>query len=196
MRRRKSLMLVGLAVLATAAGLYLVFRPADAADQPRQAPPVPVELAPVKQQDLPVYLRGIGTVQAFYAVDIQAQVSGILEQVPVREGQEVKKGDVLAVIDPRPYQAALDQAQAQRQQDQAQLENAQLDLKRYQSLAQRSFAPQQQVDTQRATVSRLQGRGRRRPGAIEEAQINLGYCVMRSPHRRPGRACAGSIPAT
>jgi membrane fusion protein, multidrug efflux system len=181
MRRANIMALSGAAALAVAAGLYLSFRPADAANEPKPSPPVPVQVAPAKQQDLPVYLRGLGTVQAFTAVDIRAQVSGILEQVPVQEGQSVKKGDILAVIDPRPYQAALDQANAQRQQDQAQLDNAELDLRRYESLAQRDFASRQQVDTQRATVNRLAAAIAGDQANIEKAQINLGFCVIRSP---------------
>lgn len=181
MRRVAVIALVGAGVLAGLAGFYLHSGSADAASDPRPSPPVPVQLATATRQDLPVYLRGLGTVQAFNAVDIKAQVSGILEQVPVREGQEVKKGDIIAVIDPRPYQATLDQAVAQRQQDQAQLADAQLDLKRYENLAAKSFAPAQQVDTQRATVNRLTAAIAGDDANIEKAQLNLGFCLIRSP---------------
>jgi multidrug efflux system membrane fusion protein len=181
MRRATIFAGLGAIVLAGAVGAHFIFAAADAADPPKAPPPVPVQVATVNRGDLPVYLRGIGTVQAFYAVDMKAQVSGYLEQVPVREGQEVKKNDVVAVIDPRPYQAALDQAVAQRQQDQAQLSNAQLDLKRYQNLATRSFAPQQQVDTQQATVSKLTAAIAGDSAMIEKAQLDLSFCVLRSP---------------
>ncbi|MBV9852792.1 MAG: efflux RND transporter periplasmic adaptor subunit [Armatimonadetes bacterium] len=169
---------------AGAAGLHLAGAgsQARAADpQPQQPPPVPVTTAAAKTEDVPVYLRGIGTVQAFYAVAVKAQVSGVLIDVPVREGQEVKKGAVLAVIDPRPYKAALDRATATRQQDQAQLENAQLDLKRYSNLARSDFASRQQVDTQQANVDKLQAAVAGDTAAIETASLNLSFCYIVSP---------------
>jgi multidrug efflux system membrane fusion protein len=181
MRRAAVFALVGAGLLAGLAGFYLNSGSADAANDPKPAPPVPVQVATATRQDMPVYLRGLGTVQAFNAVDIKAQVNGYLEQVPVREGQEVHKGDIVAVIDPRPYQAALDQAVAQRQQDQAQLADAQLDLKRYQLLAQKSFAPAQQVDTQQATVNKLVAAIQGDSANIEKAQLNLDFCLVRSP---------------
>lgn len=144
-------------------------------------PPVPVTTAESKTADVPVYLRGIGTVQALNAVEVHPQVGGVLIDVPVREGQDVKKGDTLAVIDPRPYKAALNKAQAQRQQDEAQLENAQADLKRYSSLARGDFASRQQVDTQQSSVARLQGVIAADDAAIEDAQLNLGFCVLHAP---------------
>ncbi len=119
--------------------------------------------------------------QALNAVEVHPQVGGVLIDVPVREGQDVKKGDTLAVIDPRPYKAALDKAQAQRQQDEAQLENAQADLKRYSSLARGDFASRQQVDTQQSSVARLQGVIAADDAAIEDAQLNLGFCVLHAP---------------
>ena len=150
-------------------------------DQPAQPPSVPVTTAESKETDVPVYLRGIGTVQALNAVEVHPQVGGVLIDVPVREGQDVKQGDTLAVIDPRPYKAALDKAQAQLQQDQAQLENAQADFKRYSSLVRSDFASRQQVDTQSSTVSRLQGVIAADNAAIEDAQLNLGFCVLHAP---------------
>ncbi len=169
---------------AGAAGLHLAGAgdQARAADpQPQLPPPVPVTMAAAKTEDVPVYLRGIGTVQAFYAVAVKAQVNGVLLDVPVREGQEVKKGTVLAVIDPRPYKAALDRATATRQQDQAQLENAQLDLKRYSNLARSDFASRQQVDTQQANVDKLQATVAGDNAAIETASLNLSFCYIVAP---------------
>jgi len=118
---------------------------------------VAVTTATSQTSDVPVYLRGIGTVQALNAVKVHPQVGGVLLDVPVREGQDVNKGDTLAVIDPRPSKAALDKAQAQRQEDQAQLDNAQADLNRYSSLARSDFASRQQVETQHSTVARYHG---------------------------------------
>ncbi len=131
-----------------------------------------------KTGDVPICLRGIGTVQALNSVEVHPQVGGVLIDVPVREGQDVRKGDTLAVIDPRPYKAALDKAQAQRQQDQAQLDNSRADLTRYSSLARSDFASRQQVETQQSTVARFQGVIAADDAAIEDAQLNLGFCVL------------------
>jgi len=177
-------MLVLLAVAAGlgAAGLFQfhdgMARAADPAPSP---PPVPVTTAPAQVKDVPVLLDGLGTVQALNVVQIKAQVNGTLIALPAREGQEVHKGDIIAEIDPRPYKAALDQAMAQRGEDSAQLKSATLDLGRYQDLAKRSFAPVQQVDDQQATVSKETAAIAADDAMIETAQINLGYCVIRSP---------------
>ncbi len=170
--------LVPIAGLAWWAGPSL--RPAHAADP---APPslVPVTTEPTRLQDVPVYLNGLGTVQALNVVEIKAQVNGILIGLPAREGQEVHKGDIVAEIDPRPYQAALDQAMAQKKEDEATLQGAQLDLKRYQSLARSQFAPVQQVDDQQATVSKQTAAIAADAAAIETAQINLSNCVIQAP---------------
>jgi multidrug efflux system membrane fusion protein len=142
---------------------------------------VPVTAAAARVQDVDVYLNGIGNVQAFNTVEIKAEVNGRLIAIPVREGQEVRQGDIVAEIDPRPYKAALDQATAQRAEDEAQLQSAELDLHRYQDLAKREFAPVQQVDDQQAMVSKLQATIQADTAAIETAQINLDFCTIRSP---------------
>jgi membrane fusion protein, multidrug efflux system len=144
-------------------------------------PAVPVSATAAKIEDVPVDLRGLGTVQAFNTVEIKAQVTGTLIAIPVQEGQEVHQNDIVAQIDPRPFQAALDQATAQRAGDQAQLQSAQLDLVRFQQLAKRQFAPVQQVDDQQATVNKLQAAIEADSAAIETARINLGYCTIRAP---------------
>jgi multidrug efflux system membrane fusion protein len=162
-------------------GWFVHGRTAANAVVPVQQPAVPVTLAPAKVQDVPVYARGLGTVQAFNTVEVKAQVNGTLLTIPAKEGQEVKKGDIVAEIDPRPYKAALDQAIAQRAENAAQLQSAQLDLRRYQNLAQRQFAPVQQVDDQQATVNKLVATIQADTAAIETAQINLDFCTIRSP---------------
>ena len=162
--------------------LHLRAMPSAAATQTAASPPaVPVSAEPAKVQDVPVYLTGLGTVQAFNTALIKAQVNGLLIASPAQEGQEVHKGDVVAEIDPRPYKAALDQAMAQRAEDIAQLQSAQLDLQRYADLAKRSYAPVQQVDDQRAAVNKLVATIQADNAAIETAQINLGYCTIRAP---------------
>lgn len=147
------------------------------------APPtaVPVTATQAKMQDVPVDLRGLGMVQAFNTVEVKAQANGMLIAIPVQEGQEVHQGDIVALIDPRPYQAALDQANAQRAEDAAQLQSAQLDLQRFQHLAKSQFAPVQQVDDQQALVNKLAAAIQADTAAIETAQINLGYCTIRAP---------------
>ena len=156
---------------------------------------VPAVTAKASRQDVPIYATGIGTVQAYQSVLVRARVDGTLMQFPVREGQEVKQGDLIAVIDSRPYQAVLDQATAKKAQDEALLVNARLDLTRFQSLAKQDFASRQQVDTQQALVDQLVATIAGDAAAIEAAQLNVAYCYITSPV--DGRVgCARSIPAT
>ena len=143
--------------------------------------PVPITSAPVRIKDVPIFLDGLGTVQAFNSVEIKAQVTGLLIDLPAREGQEVNKGDVVARIDPAPFKASLDAAVAQRSEDEAELQSAQLDLRRFQALAARSYAPVQQVDDQQATVSKEVASIAADEANIEKAQIDLGYCLIRAP---------------
>ena len=163
---------------------------------------VPAVVAKATRQDVPIYVTGVGSVEAYQSVLIRARVDGTLTSVPVTEGQEVKQGDLIAVIDPRPYQAALDQATAKKAQDEAQLVNARLDLARFQSLSTQDFASRQQVDTQQALVGTDTAAVAGDQAAIEAAQLNLAYCYITSPvngrvglrHGRsrqsdPGRQC-------
>ena len=125
----------------TLRGQHSVHVSTAAAENATQPPAVPVTVVQADVRDVPVYLRGLGTVQAFNVVGVKAQVNGMLIAIPVQEGQGVHQGDVVAQIDLRPYQAILDQATAQRAEDAAQLQSAQLDLQRYQNLAKHQFAP-------------------------------------------------------
>ncbi len=138
-------------------------------------------IAKATPEDVPVLLRGLGTVQAFNAVTVRARVDGTLMDVKVTEGQEVKKGDLIAVIDPRPYQAALDAAMAKKAQDEAQLGNAQHDLARYTSLARQDFASRQQVDTQQSSVAQFTATLKGDDATIATAQLNLSFCYILSP---------------
>lgn len=171
------------AALAVCGALMLHHNVAAQTAPTGSAPPqaVPVTAQAARLQDVPVYLDGLGAVQAFNTAVIKAQVNGMLIAIPVREGQEVHKGDVVAEIDPHPFRAALDQAVAQRAGDIAQLQSAQLDLVRFESLAKQSYAPQQQADDQRATVNKLVATVQADTAAIETAEINLGYCTIRAP---------------
>jgi multidrug efflux system membrane fusion protein len=183
--KRGRLWIVGIIVLvAVVGGGWRVLHgpgQSDAATKPSPPPPVPVTVATTRVEDVPVFLDGLGSVQAFNTVQIRAQVNGVLQALPAHEGQEVQKGDVVAEIDQAPYKAALDQAVAQRAEDMAQLQSAQLDLQRYASLAKSSYAPVQQVDDQRATVGRETAAIQADNAMIETAQINLGHCTIRAP---------------
>ena len=168
--------------VAVAGAGYAVWQFTRPVKQTVQAPvAVPVSVATSKQDSLPIYITAIGNVRSLNSIDVRPQVGGVLLDVTVNEGDMVKKGQVLAVIDPRPFKAALDKAQAQLTQDQAQLQNAQNDQKRYSTLAQRDFASRQQVDTQNSTVNRYQGVISADQASIDDAQINLGYTVIKSP---------------
>jgi multidrug efflux system membrane fusion protein len=143
--------------------------------------PLPVVALPAVKGDLNVYLNGLGTVTPLANVTVRTQISGILMQVNFKEGQMVNKGDLLAVIDPRPYQVALEQASGQLQQAQAQLKEAQVDLGRYETLAQQDSIAKQQVDSQRALVSQYQGLVVTDQAAIDSAKLNLTYCHIVAP---------------
>jgi multidrug efflux system membrane fusion protein len=142
---------------------------------------VPVTTATAKRQDFEVYLRGLGQVQALNSVLMRARVDGTLDKVPVKEGQMVKANDLIAVIDPRPYQAALDQANAKLAQDQADLANAKLDLQRYSSLMRTDYASRQQVDTQQALVNHDSAAIIGDQAAVEAAKLNVSYAYILSP---------------
>jgi membrane fusion protein, multidrug efflux system len=183
-RSRKGWALGLVVVLLVAGGIGIALDGHSTAQQarPPSAPPlVPVSTARVVRQDVPIYLKGLGSVQAFNAVLVRARVDGTLMQFPVTEGQEVKQGDLIAVIDPRPFQAALDAAMAKKSQDDADLVNAKSDLTRYASLEQKSFASHQQVDTQQALVNHMTAAIAGDDAAIEMAKLNLSYCFITSP---------------
>lgn len=144
-------------------------------------PSVPVAAATATRGDIPVYLDGLGSVTAFYTVNLHSRVDGQLMAVPVREGQYVQEGDVLAQIDPRPYKAALDQAQGLLAKDAALLTDAKLDLERYKVLVEQKAVPKQQLDTQVATVGQYEGNVETDKAAVEAAQLNLTYARITAP---------------
>ena len=142
---------------------------------------VPILVAVARKQDVPIYLDGLGTAQASATVTVKPQVDGKLVEVAFTEGQEVKAGAVLARIDPRTYQAALDQAVAKKQQDQATLGNARLDSARYAKLAATAYTSAQQADTARSTVSQLDAQVSGDQAQIDTARVNLGYTTVVAP---------------
>src|ERR1700688_866651 len=142
---------------------------------------VPVSVAIATRRDVPIYLTGLGTVQPTLNVGVHSQVDGKLQEVPFTEGQHVKKGDVIAKIDPRLFVAALDQAKAKKAQDQAQLGAAQKDLTRFKGLAAKSFETQQNVDLQQGKVDQLTAAIDADDAAIETAQTQLDYTTITAP---------------
>ncbi len=145
------------------------------------APAIPVTAGIAEAQDVPVYIQGLGTVQAFNTVNVRSRVDGQITKVFFKEGQDVKTGDPLFQIDPRPFQAALDQAKGTKAKDEASLRGAQLDLQRYSKLMPSGFQTQQQYDQQKATVGQFQGAVQADQAQIDTAQLNLDYATVRSP---------------
>jgi len=177
---------IGAAAILFVAGALVIWGhnfggsgPQAAAQVP--APAVPVTAGTVVAQDVPVFLHGIGTVQAYNMVAIKTRVDGQIVKVDFKEGQEVKEGDPLFQIDPRPFQAALEQAQAAKQKDEAQLAGAKLDLERYSKLLGTGYQTRQSYDNQTALVAQLQAAIKGDQAAIDNAQLNLGYADIRSP---------------
>ncbi|MGC2539645.1 MAG: MdtA/MuxA family multidrug efflux RND transporter periplasmic adaptor subunit, partial [Candidatus Sulfotelmatobacter sp.] len=142
---------------------------------------VSVSVAKVEEQEMPVYLVGLGSVTAFYTANIKSRVDGQIMRVNFREGQIVKEGDLLIVIDPRPYQVQLEQMQAQLFKDQATLRDARLNLERYTTLIPSGSIAQQQVDTQKSLVDQLDGQVRTDQAQIDNAKLQLVYCNITAP---------------
>jgi multidrug efflux system membrane fusion protein len=174
-----------LAIGAVGAGAWIWWNDAPAkANLPQaqsQPQAVPVDTATATRQDVPITLTGLGTVQALNTVTVTARVDGQIEKIAFTEGQDVKAGDLLAQIDPRPFQAVLDQATAKKAQDIATLQNAELDLKRFQDLARKDFATGQQLDTQKALVAQTQAQIQGDQAAIDNARTELDYTTIKAP---------------
>ena len=153
----------------------------DSARWRRGGEGVPVVVAAAETRDVAIYLDGLGTVQASALVTVKPMVDGPLVEVRFKEGQEVRAGDVLARIDPRQYQAALDQATARMRQDEANLANARLDLTRYQKLAATAYTSAQQADTQKALVAQLEATVAGDQAVIDNARTQLGYTTIIAP---------------
>jgi multidrug efflux system membrane fusion protein len=173
-----------LVVAAAAAVPYLVRHPAPAAEAPAPppvAPGIPVTAGTVAAADVPVFLNGIGAVQAFNTVTIKSRVDGQIVNLGFAEGQEVAAGAPLLQIDPRPFQATLEQAQAAKEKDEAQLASAQADLARYSQLVGTGYQTRQSYDQQKALVGQLQASIKGDEAQINAARLNLGYTDIRAP---------------
>jgi multidrug efflux system membrane fusion protein len=184
-KRRLFWLTVAGAVVLAVSGAVVTWRHMSAQAQQAAAkqppPPLPVTVARVVRKDVAVYLEALGTVQALNTIAIRTQVDGKLQSVNYIEGQEVRQGDTLAIIDPRPFQAALDQAVAKKAQDQAMLVAAEKDLVRFKTLVARHFETQQNVDTQQAKVDQLKASIDADQAAIEGAQTQFSYTTITAP---------------
>jgi multidrug efflux system membrane fusion protein len=187
MKKSRTITWVVLIAAVAAAGYYgwdryqigqqAATRAASAQKAARAA--IRVSIAPVQKADFPVYLTGLGTVQGFNTVLVRTRVDGQIDKIAFKEGQTVNQGDLLVEIDPRPYQATLDQAKAKKAQDEANIANANVDLQRYTKLGE--FATKQQTDTQRTTVQMLSAQIAADDAAIFNAQTQLDYTQVKSP---------------
>jgi len=180
--RRKILVATGLFFVVLAAGAAILApRFARRPAAPAAPVPVPVVAAAVDRHDVPIYLRGVGTVIAYNTVQIHSQITGQLIRIAFIEGQSVKAGDLLAEIDPSPYIAQLDQMIATRERDQAQLTNALANLTRYDQLQSKGWATAQLAETQKAQVEQLQNAVKADEALIAAAKVQLGYTKLTSP---------------
>ncbi len=183
---RKSL-IAGVAALACAAAIAVfVIRArnpgATSENSPMQvASAIPVLVATAEARDVPIVLRGLGTVEAFNTVSLKSRVEGAVTKINFKEGQEVRTGDVLVELDARPYQATLDQAKAALVRDQAALANAQIDLERYQKLLAQNYAPEQQYATQKSTVAQGHATETSDQAVVAAAELNVEYASIKSP---------------
>jgi multidrug efflux system membrane fusion protein len=171
-----------LLVLAAGTASYFTWRGVKPAEASRGGPlPVPVSVANATRKDVPIFLTGLGTVQATFTVGIHSQVDGKLQDVFFKEGQHVKKDDVLAKIDPRLFQAALDNAKAKKAQDDASLVSLQKDLDRFRTLGSKGFETQQNLDQQQAKVDSMKATIQADEAQIETAQTQLDYTDIKAP---------------
>ncbi|HMK72650.1 MAG TPA: efflux RND transporter periplasmic adaptor subunit, partial [Myxococcaceae bacterium] len=180
-RRRWILATVGVLLLAGVGYRVLGSRSSSSAKGPAEARPVPVAVASVSQRDVPIYLEGLGTVVALATVTVKSQVDGRLDAVLFVEGQRVKKGEVIAQVDPRPFQAQLHQMEATLARDQAQLRNARLNLERYRDLRKQNLIAQQQVDDQQTQADQFAATVGIDQAQVETARLNLDYARIASP---------------
>ncbi len=171
----------GALVLVACAACLPVACSSHAKQTPDPRPAMPVVVAKAQKESVPVLLRAIGTVEPINTVAVRAELGGEIFRVHFREGQEVRKGDPLFTLDPRPFQAALEQAEAALARDGAQLGNASEQVRRYKDLVAKDYVTQQQYDDLRANASALEAVVKADRAAIDNARVQLSYCSIRSP---------------
>lgn len=177
----RALVVGAVALLALLIGWRWLLPLLELKPAPKAPPAIAVDVATVDRADVPLYLEGLGTVQAFYTVTVNSRVDGQIQKIAFKEGLDVRQGELLAQIDPRPFQAALGVAVATRDKDRAQLENARRDMERYQLLAPEDLASKQTVDTQQALIAQLTAQLKGDDAAIDNARTQLDYTSIRSP---------------
>jgi len=182
-RRRRRRLVLAAGAIALVVVVFAVWRGRARSPAPRDraARVVSVVTVPARNGDMPVYLDGLGTVTAISTVTVRSRVDGQLVSLGYREGQLVRQGDLLAQIDPRPFQVALQQQEGQYAKDEAALKNARLDLKRYEALIAQDAVPRQQLDTQQATVNQLEATLKTDAAQVANARLNLTYSRITSP---------------
>jgi multidrug efflux system membrane fusion protein len=184
-RNRLALLIAGLALLVCAgwifAGRGRGAQPSQTGGKTGGGPPVPVAVAVAERRDLPVYMTGLGTITASNTVTIKGRVDGQVVEIAFREGQEVRQGDLLVVIDPRPFEVTLRQAQANLNRDEARLSDERRTLQRDEDLFSQGILPQQQLDTQHSLVHQLEAAARADQAQIDNAQLQLAYCRITAP---------------
>ncbi len=189
-KRHKGLTFIILLLLAAVVG-YFIWRIATANNKVKQEAAqkqealvnmaMPVQVAAVQQQSIPIYVTALGTVTPYYTVTVKARVTGELLKVNFKEGQDVTKGDELMVIDPRPYEAALAQAKGQLARDQAQLRNNQAEYNRYKALYSEGVVSKEQLDLYESNLGQYQGAIQADKATIDTAALNVAYCHVTSP---------------
>jgi multidrug efflux system membrane fusion protein len=180
-KRRKFFWIALITLVLLGLVLFRIFYTPKPATPSAGAAIIPAVTTTAIEEDIPIYLSGIGTVTPVYSVTVKVRVDGQLEKVAFTEGQDVNTGDLLAQIDPRPFQAQLEQAQAQKARDEAQLKNGVLDLDRYETLWKQDSVSRQVFDTQRATVDQLKATVQSDQAQIDSAKLQLAYSTIRAP---------------
>jgi len=180
-RTRLVMLAAGIVLVLLVAWRWHGDKGAAAAAEPAGHAAIRVETAAVQRRDVPIYLEGLGTVQAFYTVTMTARVDGQIQKIGFTEGQTVAKGSLIAQIDPRPYQAALDQALAVKAKDEATLQSAKADLERYVELAPQELTSKQTLDAQRALVAGLEAQIKGDQATIDNARTQLAYTTITAP---------------
>ena len=180
-KQRKRIWITLFVVVVSGLVLYRVFYASKSTAPRSGAAAVPAVTTLAVEEEIPIYLSGIGTVTPVYSVTVKVRVDGQLDKVAFTEGQDVKAGDLLAQIDPRPFQAQLEQAQAQKARDEAQLKNSLIDLERYETLWRQDSVSRQIFDTQRATVDQLKATVQSDQAIIDNVNVQLAYTTIRAP---------------